>query len=199
MRIPEHPAGHSDLIPLGIPGRPATPISTQFRRQDILKTITNALETTGLESQWLEIKITESLAMQKESVKTLGDLKEMGVRLAIDDFGTGHSSLSRLQTFPIDRLKIDRSFVQSLSNEPTNQSITNAIIELGHIMDLRVIAEGVETIEELDLLKQMGCDEVQGYLFSPAIPAKIFAKLLQIHTPKVDILNIAAGIQSEVA
>ena len=107
----------------------------------------------------------------------------MGISLALDDFGTGYSSLSYLQEFPIDRLKIDRSFVKSLSTD-VGRSLTGAIISMSHDLGLGVVAEGVETREQAEFLRERGCDELQGFLFSPAVPAGEFARFLEKEKPE---------------
>jgi EAL domain-containing protein (putative c-di-GMP-specific phosphodiesterase class I) len=112
-------------------------------------------------------------------INTLNEFKTLGVRFSIDDFGTGYSSLSYLKRFPIDTLKIDRSFVRDLVINPEDQAIINAIIALAHSLNLRVIAEGVETEQQLSFLHKQGSDGMQGFLFSPPIPAKSLTKLLK--------------------
>lgn len=163
----------------------------QFKHHDMLDTLRRALKAADINPRWMEIEITEAVAMGKNSVKVLNDLKEVGVQLSIDDFGTGYSSLNRLKDFPVDRLKIDKSFVRSIENELDHCAIGTAIIQLGHSLNLKVIAEGVETPEALEHLNHMGCDDAQGYLFSPALPAKDFAEFLRIHNPKVDMSLLA--------
>ena len=139
------------------------------------------LARTGLEPRALELEIAEAAAMQEveRTVRVLEELKGLGVTLAIDDFGTGFSSLSYLSRFPLDRLKIDKSFVRGLGQDPHASAIASAVISLGHSLGLRVIAEGVETREELRALRQMGCDEIQGYLFSKPLAPEQFAAYLQ--------------------
>ncbi len=148
----------------------------QFESLELVSTVTKILEETGLDPDCLQLEITESVAMQDaESAATmLQDLKVMGVEIAIDDFGTGHSSLSYLARFPVDALKIDRSFVGGLPVDQSAAAITVAIITLAHSLNLCVIAEGVETEEQLAFLKERKCDEFQGYLFSKAWPAEAF-------------------------
>ncbi len=115
----------------------------------------------------------------ERTVRVLQELKGLGVALAIDDFGTGFSSLSYLSRFPLDRLKIDQSFVRGLGRDPNAAAIASAVVTLGHSLGLRVIAEGVETPEQLGALRQMGCDEIQGYLFSKPLPHEQFVACLQ--------------------
>jgi len=110
------------------------------------------------------------------------DLHDAGIRLAIDDFGTGYSSLSHLKRFPLDKLKIDRSFIQDLDTSPAGEEIVGAIVAMAHSLNLSVVAEGVETSTQLDLLKRMRCDEIQGYYFSQPVPPERFAELLEAGT-----------------
>jgi diguanylate cyclase (GGDEF)-like protein len=145
----------------------------QFRMAGLDRAIAAILADTGIESGLLELELTETLLMQdpEETVKTLGNLERYGVRLAVDDFGTGYSSLMYLKRFPIDALKIDRAFVSDATNNSEDASIVRAIIDLGHNLGLKVIAEGVETQAQLDFLRECGCDEMQGFLFSGAVAA----------------------------
>jgi diguanylate cyclase (GGDEF)-like protein/PAS domain S-box-containing protein len=158
--------------------------SQQFDSQDIDKLILDALKESGLEPHFLEVEMTEGVIMQKgETTKAiLNEIKKLGVKIAIDDFGTGYSSLSYLPAFPIDTLKIDRSFVVEITDSSSNVAIIKAIIAMGHSMGHKIIAEGVETIEHLTLLKEFGCDEVQGYFFSKPVPAEELAALLKQKT-----------------
>ncbi|MBI2311398.1 MAG: EAL domain-containing protein [Betaproteobacteria bacterium] len=146
----------------------------QFRQQDLTRSIRQVLQDTRLDPRYLELELTESLVMHnaEEFVTTLRELKALGLRLSIDDFGTGYSSLSYLKRFPIDRLKIDQSFVRDIGSDPDDAAIAQAVITLGHSLNLRVIAEGVETEEQLGFLRARGCDEIQGYLFSKPLPAE---------------------------
>lgn len=152
----------------------------QFRQVNFAGTVARVLEETGLEPRWLELEITESATM-KDVVFTVSVLKElsaMGIQLAIDDFGTGYSSLSYLKRFPIHTLKIDRCFVRDVLNDPEDEALVNTIITLGRNLRLRVIAEGVETEEQMLFLKERRCEEMQGYLFGKPVPAGEFEKLL---------------------
>jgi diguanylate cyclase (GGDEF)-like protein/PAS domain S-box-containing protein len=148
----------------------------QFRQANLNHIVELTLIETGLAPQYLDLELTESLAMQQveNSLKTLLQLKQQGVQLSIDDFGTGYSSLSYLKQFPIDRLKIDRSFISDIANDPNDAAIVEAIIAMAHCLGLKVIAEGVETEEQLNFLKMRGCDEVQGYLFGQPVSAEMF-------------------------
>ena len=150
--------------------------AVQFRREDFIDSVASALADSGLPPAQLQIELTESL-MMGDSSKALADLlrlKGVGVGLSMDDFGTGYSSLSYLHRFPIDKLKIDRSFVLDMIEDPADMAITRAIVSLGKTLGLTIVAEGVEHAEELKALVDMGCDEVQGYLFSRPLPEHEF-------------------------
>ncbi len=145
----------------------------QFRQINLVRTIAQTLQATGLEPQWLELEITESMSMENVafSITILQQLKDMGIRISVDDFGTGFSSLSYLSRFPLDTLKIDQSFVQTIAVNPDSNEIVTAIIRLARSLGLKVIAEGVETDDQLGFLRQKQCDEVQGYLLGKPVPA----------------------------
>jgi diguanylate cyclase (GGDEF)-like protein len=148
---------------------------SQFRLVDLVDQIRSALEVTRLDPGLLEIELTETAVMSdaEESVHILEAISRMGVLVSVDDFGTGYSSMSYLRRFPIDKLKIDRCFVEQMTARPEDASIVRAIISLAHSLRLKVIAEGVETPEQLQLLAKLGCDQYQGFYFSPAlVPAK---------------------------
>ncbi|MFA6970459.1 MAG: EAL domain-containing protein [Gallionella sp.] len=153
----------------------------QFKRGNLLETVANALKQSGLKADLLELELTESILLQDVDVaiKTLRSLKEMGVKLSIDDFGTGYSSLSYLKRLAVDKLKIDQSFVRDLAEDPDSAAIVRAIIQLGHTLQLTVIAEGVEDAAQLAFLRNYGCDEAQGYFYSRPVPAAEFVKLLE--------------------
>ncbi len=152
----------------------------QFAQQDILATISDGLNAVGLDPQFLEIEITENILMQeiKQTAAVLQQIKKMGVSIALDDFGTGYSSLSYLATYPVDTIKIDRSFVEDCVNKPNNIIIIKAIIALGHSLGMKIVAEGVEVDEEFVTIREFGADEAQGYYFSRPVPAGEFVKLL---------------------
>ena len=158
--------------------------SVEFRNEDFLEGVKAILEETGLSPHYLGLELTESVLMQhaKFTVPVLKKLKAMGVRLAIDDFGTGYSSLSYLRQFPIDTLKVDQSFVHGINADTDDATIINAVINMGSNLNHRVIAEGVETVEQVAFLQAHGCDEGQGYYFSRPVPASQFAKLLRAGT-----------------
>jgi diguanylate cyclase (GGDEF)-like protein len=153
----------------------------QFRHVDLVAVVRSAIEEAQLQPGYVELELTESAIMDdaEESAATLGILSTMGVHISIDDFGTGYSSLSYLRRFPLDKLKIDRSFVRDLMSNPDDASIVKAIISLAHNLRLRVVAEGVETSEQLNYLRELGCDQYQGYFCSPAVPPSAFEALLQ--------------------
>jgi EAL domain-containing protein (putative c-di-GMP-specific phosphodiesterase class I) len=139
----------------------------------IVATVEEILTRTGLPPEHLTLEITES-ALMEDAASALGvlrALKELGVLLAIDDFGTGYSSLSYLQRFPLDILKVDRMFVESLGSDADGEEIVSAVINLAHALGLQVVAEGVETTEQLQILRSLGCDLAQGFLFSKPLPA----------------------------
>jgi diguanylate cyclase (GGDEF)-like protein/PAS domain S-box-containing protein len=158
----------------------AVNISSPHFRQGLTGSIGEALRTSGLDPALLEVELTESMLMQnvETTLATLHEMKDMGVRLAIDDFGTGYSSLSYLKRFPLDALKIDRSFVKDLPRDPEDAAITKAIIAMAHSLRLQVVAEGVETQDQLAFLQQHGCDVLQGYLFSRPVTAEKIRALL---------------------
>ncbi|CAN7478741.1 bifunctional diguanylate cyclase/phosphodiesterase [Massilia sp. LjRoot122] len=152
----------------------------QFEEKRLVERIAGALRDTGLPPEALEVEVTESSIMRDlgRAVDKMRELKNMGVSLSIDDFGTGYSSLSALKSFPISRLKIDKSFVSDLADSPDDQAIAMAVISLGHKLNLRVIAEGVETEQQRAFLRANDCDEMQGYLFSRPVPPEQIAELL---------------------
>jgi diguanylate cyclase (GGDEF)-like protein/PAS domain S-box-containing protein len=154
--------------------------SRQFQQPDLAQTIARILQEVDLDPQYLEIEITETVAMQNFEVTRplLEKLHQMGIRIAFDDFGTGYSSLGYLKRFPLTTLKLDRSFVQDLPQEPANLAITTAVISLGRGLGLDVVAEGVETSDQLGVLQKLGCDLLQGYLFSHPVSAADATHLL---------------------
>lgn len=159
----------------------AVNLSARQLKADIISTIEVALAVSGLPAQSLELELTESMIMgnPQESVSILSKLKALGLTIAVDDFGTGYSSLSYLKRFPIDTLKIDREFVRDITNDPDDAAITSAIIALAHSLELNVVAEGVETQEQLNFLAMQGCDQVQGFLLSKPLNAEDCLTLLK--------------------
>ncbi|MEO6423665.1 MAG: EAL domain-containing protein [Candidatus Nitrotoga sp.] len=154
--------------------------AVQFRQKNLGETIKAVLHESGLAPSGLELEITEGVVMQdaEAAILFLKEMKEVGLKLSVDDFGTGYSSLSYLKRFPIDKFKIDKSFVHDLTTDTDDAVIVSTIISMAHSLKLKVIAEGVETAEQLAFLKQQGCDEVQGYYFSQPVSAEKFTKLL---------------------
>ena len=152
---------------------------------NLLEDIKAALDDSGMAPNLLELEITESMVMQNpaQMIAVLTNIKKMGVRLAIDDFGTGYSSLAQLKHFPIDTLKVDRSFIRNLPQDSENRAITEAIITMGKTLKLTVVAEGVETQAQEDFLRDHICDEMQGFHFSRPVAPDKFADLLRNHDP----------------
>jgi diguanylate cyclase (GGDEF)-like protein/PAS domain S-box-containing protein len=153
----------------------------QFKEMNLINRVVRALKDSGLEARYLELELTESLIMQdvELAVATMKDLQGLGVQLSIDDFGTGYSSLSALKTFPVTRLKIDKSFVDGLLADENDRAVAGAVISLGQKLNMRVIAEGVETEAQAAFLRDINCDEMQGYLFSKPVPAQGIEELLK--------------------
>lgn len=167
-------------------GLPPIPVAVnlsvlQFQRTGFVEQVAEVLAQTGLAADFLDIELTESLLMRdiEAALLLMQRLKALGVHLSIDDFGTGYSSLNYLKRLSLDRLKVDASFVRAITADPDAAAITEAIINLGHHLHLKVIAEGVETVEQLELLQRQGCYEMQGYFFSRPLPAAQFAELLR--------------------
>ncbi|MCU1244227.1 MAG: sensor diguanylate cyclase/phosphodiesterase, partial [Acidobacteria bacterium] len=153
---------------------------TQLQQADLVPRVHDVLAETGLPPRLLELEITESSAMQSPegSIRTLYELKKLGIRISLDDFGTGHSSLSYLKRFPIDTLKIDQSFVRDITSDPDTAAIVTAIIAMAHSLRLKVIAEGVEFTDQANFLKRYGCDQMQGYLIRAPVPAWEFFEMI---------------------
>jgi EAL domain-containing protein (putative c-di-GMP-specific phosphodiesterase class I) len=156
----------------------------QMQHPEFIQGIAELLEETGLPGPRLELEITEGtlMAHDNSTLGKLASLKSLGVRLAIDDFGTGYSSLAYLKRLPIDKLKVDRSFVVDIPNDPACMEITAAIIGLGHNLHLEVVAEGIDSASQLEFLLTRGCTTGQGYLFSPPVPPPALAALSRIQT-----------------
>src|SRR5450631_833707 len=155
--------------------------ASQFRDSGLVDSVRHALDDAGLEARYLEVEITESAVMSdpEQSTAVLEQLSAMGVLVSVDDFGTGYSSMSYLRRFPIDKLKIDRVFINELVSRPEDASIVRAIVSLAHSLNLKVVAEGVETPAQLDFLNAAGCDEYQGYHYSRPLPADQFERLIR--------------------
>ncbi len=171
-----------EWIKLGFsPIRLAVNVSpAQFKRCDMVELVTKVLAETNYPAEWLELELTESGLMEHQEtvINILTKLRELGIHLAIDDFGTGYSSLSYLKRFPLDVLKIDKSFIDDIPHHADDMAIASAIISMGQTLGFKVLAEGVETVAQLDFLKSKGCDIYQGYIKSKPIPADEFVKLL---------------------
>ncbi len=157
----------------------------QFRQESLVQTVADVLRSTGLEPRYLELELTESMVMHDapQLVAMLDELKNLGVKIAVDDFGTGYSSLSYLKRFPVDRLKVDRSFVEHMTTEADDATIVRAIIALGHNLGLKVVAEGVETAQQARALRAYQCDEAQGFLFARAVSARDVPRLITRSRP----------------
>jgi diguanylate cyclase (GGDEF)-like protein len=156
-----------------------------FIRENLLETVGKTLRDTGLDPHYLELELTESVLMKnaEETVRTLRALKEMGVHISIDDFGTGYSSLSYLKRFPLDTLKVDRSFIKEIPADQDSAEITKAIIAMAHSLKLRVLAEGVETEEQLAFLHEHGCEVLQGFLYSRPLPYEDLVRFVSEKRP----------------
>jgi diguanylate cyclase (GGDEF)-like protein len=170
-------------------GLPAIPVAVnlsprQFAHQPVVEMVTRVLKRTGLDPSLLELEVTESVLMERvdEVVASLNELRSLGVRCSIDDFGTGYSALTYLAEMPIDAIKIDRSFIQRIDGEANGASIVGAVIALAHSLNLVVVAEGVETDQQLQFLDAHGCDQVQGFRFSPPVPAAEIVELIRTPT-----------------
>jgi len=164
----------------------------QLHQENLIEVIERALRSSGVDPGTLDLEVTETAAMHNAdvTVATLREIKRIGVRLSLDDFGTGYSSLNYLKRFPIDYLKIDQSFVRDITTDPDDAAIAVAMITLAHSLKHRVVAEGVETEDQLEFLRRHGCDEMQGYLFSRPLPAEEFVKLLRERR----CLDLPAGV-----
>ncbi|MBT9611662.1 MAG: GGDEF domain-containing protein [Burkholderiales bacterium] len=169
-----HDQGNALVMAVNISAR-------QFQHPGFIDLVEEILAETGLPAQYLELEITESVAMHdaERTTATLHALRQVGIQLSIDDFGTGFSSLAYLRRFPLSKLKVDQSFVRNLSMNEHDATIAHTVILLGHSLKLTVIAEGVETKEQLDILRRLGCEEMQGYYFSRPIPAADLSALLK--------------------
>jgi EAL domain-containing protein (putative c-di-GMP-specific phosphodiesterase class I) len=155
----------------------------QFRSQSLALNVAAALAASGLAASRLELEITEAVLIRDDAaLDALHQLRKLGVRIALDDFGTGYSSLSYLQRFPFDKIKIDRSFIRDIAGPGASSSIVQAVVNIAAASDMMTTAEGVETEQQRNLLYILGCNEMQGYLFSPAVPAAEVRRLLQTHS-----------------
>jgi EAL domain-containing protein (putative c-di-GMP-specific phosphodiesterase class I) len=152
----------------------------QFKQSDLFHKLTQLLFESNLDTQFLELELTEQILVEnvQANIQKLNLIKKLGIQISLDDFGTGYSSLGYLHQFPFDILKIDRCFITNIDKNPKNAVITKSIIEMAHQLDLKVIAEGIETEAELNFLVEHQCDEVQGYIFARPLPKEEFEKLL---------------------
>ena len=155
----------------------------QFRSDNLLDEIDAALSDTALPASSLELEITESMVMEdpERVIDLLEKIRSRGIHLSLDDFGTGHSSLAYLKRFPIDCVKIDRAFIMDMPGNTDDVAIARTIVAMAKSLGLATVAEGVETAEQLELLKNMGCDQIQGYFFSRPLPADEFLAFYQAH------------------
>jgi EAL domain-containing protein (putative c-di-GMP-specific phosphodiesterase class I) len=160
----------------------------QFKHDNLAHMVAAVLAETGLAARYLELELTESLALEDSDMfmSTLTRLKALGLQLTIDDFGTGYSNLSYLKNLPLDRLKIDISFIHDIVRDSGDAAIAQTIVMLGHSLRLKVLAEGVETTEQLAILRAQGCDEIQGFYFSEALPAEEMEDLLRVSVGRAD-------------
>ncbi len=171
--------------------------SMQFIQRDLSMKVAKALKNSRLNPQYLELEITESVIMRNvnETISTLNDFKEMGISISVDDFGTGYSSLSYLKRFPLDNLKVDRTFVKDIPDNEDDVTITSAIIALAQSLGLGVVAEGVETQNQVSFLKQQGCEMAQGYLFSEPLPADKMVEMLRMQDEGVTMgLSVSGNL-----
>jgi len=152
----------------------------QFQQQNLAEVVARVLQETGLDARWLTLEITESTVMRDAgaAIATLREIGSLGVGLSVDDFGTGYSSLNYLKRFPLNCLKIDKSFIDDVTTDPNDAAITTAIISMAGSLEIMVIAEGVETLEQVRFLSARGCDAMQGYFFSKPLPALALASML---------------------
>jgi diguanylate cyclase (GGDEF)-like protein len=168
----------------------------QFADEHLLRDIASILKSTGMEAGLLELEIHESLLIHdiEKTLRILTDLKVMGVKLAIDDFGTGYSSLATLQRFPLDTIKIDRSYIRDMTTRGENSNLAEAIIAMGKSLSLTVVAQGVETREQAEFLRQHACDEVQGFYFNKPMPTHQFTELLRAQDTSVTLTGSGAAL-----
>ena len=180
--IGEWVLGRACLEAMGWPSHVCVAVNVspvQFRNPALALTVVSSLAASGLPARRLELEVTESVLMQNNvaTLATLHQIRDLGVRISLDDFGTGYSSLSYLRSFPFDKIKIDRSFISDLSKGDDAVAIVHAILNLASSLKMTTTAEGVETADQLRLLRAAGCNEMQGYLYSPARPAAEIVEL----------------------
>ena len=165
----------------------------QFKSGKLVEAVAAALRKSGLAAHRLELEITESILLEN-SLDTLGiltSLKDLGVSIALDDFGTGYSGLGSLNNFPIDKIKIDRSFVKELGTKPKSVELIRAAINIGQSLGMATLAEGIETKEQLDILRALGCQQGQGFLFSRAVPASEISEKLKVQNNPMSNRSVA--------
>ena len=185
-------------MPSGTPGTTGLILSVnvsarQIKNPRLIDEVAEMIDLAGCAPQQIELELTESAVMENPEMAeaTMHALKELGVRLAMDDFGTGYSSLAALKRFPVDCVKIDRSFVNDIPGDAGDSALTRAIIAMGHSLGLHVVAEGVERVDQLDFLRREGCDEYQGYWFAKPLPEEALATLLA-KLPRAALAPVAA-------
>ncbi|HYM43597.1 MAG TPA: EAL domain-containing protein [Steroidobacteraceae bacterium] len=178
---------------LAVPAISVNVSGRDFMRQDMLLRLSRVVEEARLPASLFELELTEGVLMQdvESGQRSLAALKEYGFALAVDDFGTGYCSLNYLKRFPLDTLKVDRAFVSDITRDADDAAIVRAIVGLGHNLNLKIVAEGVETLEQLQFLRTTGCDLVQGYLMSRAVEAQAFAQLLRAPLPAVEAAEVS--------
>jgi EAL domain-containing protein (putative c-di-GMP-specific phosphodiesterase class I) len=168
----------------------------QFSDEHLLRDVAATLKSTGMQAGLLELEIHESLLIQdiEKTLKILSALKAVGVKIAIDDFGAGFSSLSTLQRFPLDTIKIDRSFIRDVATAGEDSSLAEAIISMGKTLSLTVVAQGVETKEQAEFLREHACDEFQGFYFNKPVSAPQFTELLEAQTAGTTYVGSRAAL-----
>jgi anti-anti-sigma factor len=188
-----HEQGFKLTVSVNVSGR-------QFKEATFDSSVEEALHASGLEPQYLELEMTEGVLIdQDESLtKMMLKLKSMGVKLALDDFGTGYSSLSYIKKFPIDRIKIDQSFVRDVTNDSEDAAIVDAIIYIAHNLKMEVIAEGVETIEQLDFLSSRNCNDFQGYFISRPVPGHQLLAILNTYAER-KVADVRSDVQARLS
>jgi len=171
----------------------------QFLDESLLQDLASILKSTGMNPQLLELELTESLLIRdvEKTLRILTGLKSLGIRIAVDDFGTGYSSLATLQRFPLDTVKIDRSFIGDLVGPSEDSGLADAIISMGKSLSLTVIVQGVETKEQAEFLRAHACDELQGFYFNRPLPANQFAQLMRAQTANITYVGTRAGLQNQ--
>jgi EAL domain-containing protein (putative c-di-GMP-specific phosphodiesterase class I) len=163
-----------------------------FHHGGLVDHLKTAIRVSGINPALLEVEVTESMAIQgfDQTISTMKDLAALGISISIDDFGTGYSSLSYLKHFPAETLKIDREFIKNLPEDRKDLAMVKSIVTLGHNLGLKIVAEGVETIEQLNELRDMGCDEVQGFMYSLPVPTDQFCELIDQDSWEVEIPDL---------